>query len=429
MRRLSEKKGKAEAAGEAADARVPKLSYEEAVETVIQRVQPLDAVSMPLLEARGMVLASPVYARWDLPTADNSAMDGYAFRFGGQRPGDVLPVIGTSRAGAPFDGPVPAGEAVKIMTGGVLPPRCDTVVPIEEVEASEAGIRLLDPVKKGRHVRRRSEEIERGQVLAEAGDVLDAVVTACLAAAGITTVIARPAPRVALFSTGDELVEPGSVPGPGQIVNSNSLLLDGLLHEEGCRVLPLDIVRDSRDDLERTIQDALEADLVLSTGGVSVGDHDYVKDVYMRMGAEILFWKVRIKPGKPVLFGFLKDTPFFGLPGNPASSATTFELFVRPALRRLQGQTRLFRPRLRVVLEKEVKGGQSRERFLWGALRGEEGRYFFTPSGRQCSGQNLTMKAAQALLPVAADSETIPAGSEVEVLLLHPPPGQTGWGT
>jgi molybdopterin molybdotransferase len=318
---------------------------------------------------------------------------------------------------------------VKIMTGGVLPPRCDTVVPIEEVDASETGIRLLRPVEKGRHVRRRSEEIERGQVLAEAGDALDAVVTACLAAAGIITVVVRPAPRVALFSTGDELVEPGSVPGPGQIVNSNSLLLDGLLHEEGCRVLPLDIVRDSRDDLERTIQDALEADLVLSTGGVSVGDHDYVKDVYMRMGAEILFWKVRIKPGKPVLFGFLKNTPFFGLPGNPASSATTFELFVRPALRRLQGQARLFRPRLRVALGKEVKGGQKRERFLWGSLRGEEGRYLFTPSGRQCSGQNLTMKAAQALLPVPPDSETIPAGSEVEVLLLHPPPGQTGWGT
>jgi len=429
MRRLSGKKGSAEALDKAAGIQVPKLTYEEAVETVIQRVRPLAEVGLPLLEARGMVLSSPVYARWDLPTANNSAMDGYAFRFGGRRFGDVLPVIGTSRAGAPFDGPVSAGEAVKIMTGGVLPPRCDTVVPIEEVEASEAGIRLLHPVEKGRHVRCRSEEIERGQILAEAGDVLDAVVTACLAAAGITTVTVRPAPRVALFSTGDELVEPGSVPGPGQIVNSNSLLLNGLLYEEGCRVLPLGIVRDSKDDLEKAIQDALEADLVLSTGGVSVGDHDYVKDVYMRMGAEILFWKVRIKPGKPVLFGFLKNTPFFGLPGNPASSATTFELFVRPALRRLQGQTRLFRPRLRVVLEKEVKGGQRRERFLWGALRGEEGRYLFTPSGRQCSGQNLTMKAAQALLPVAADSETIPAGSEVEVLLLHPPPGTTGWRT
>jgi len=315
------------------------------------------------------------------------------------------------------------------MTGGVMPPRCDTVVPIEEVDVAEGKVRLRSAVEKGRHVRRRSEEIERGQVLAEPGDVLDAVVTACLAAAGITAVTVRPAPRVALFSTGDELVEPGSVPGPGQIVNSNSLLLDGLLCEEGCRVMPLGIVRDSREDLERTIAEALEADLVLSTGGVSVGDHDYVKDVYTRLGAEIVFWKVRIKPGKPVLFGLLEGKPFFGLPGNPASSATTFELFVRPALRRLQGQARLFRPRLRVVLEREVKGGQKRERFLWGSLRGEEGRYFFTPSGRQCSGQNLTMRAAQALLPVPVDSEAIPAGSEVEVLLLHPPPGSTGWGT
>lgn len=404
------------------------LTYEEAIGIVIECIRPLPEVTLSLLEARGRVLAAPVYARWDLPTADNSAMDGYTLRFEGQKAGDVLPVIGISTAGAPFDGPVSSGEAVKIMTGGVMPPRCDTVVPKEDVEVLEGGIRLLGKVGRGRHVRRRSEEIERGQVLASAGDVLGPVETACLAAAGITDVTVRPSPRVALFSTGDELVEPGTVPGPGQIVNSNSLLLEGLLREEGCEVLPLGIVPDSRGALEERIREGLRADLLLSTGGVSVGDHDYVKDVYCGLGARIVFWKVKIKPGKPVLFGILEGKTFFGLPGNPASSSTTFELFVRPAIRRLTGRPRIFHPRLRVVLEKGVKGGEKRERFLWGSLRGEGGRYFFTPSGRQCSGQNLTMKAAQALLPVPVASEPMPAGEEVEVIILHPPPGSTRWG-
>ena len=428
MRKVSAGRARSESPAKIRAIPTPKITYREGVESVIQRVRPLVEVTIPILEARGRVLAAPVYACWDLPTADNSAMDGYALRFEGQRPGDILPVTGVSTAGVPFVGPVPAGEAVKIMTGGVIPPRCDTVVPKEEVEVLDRGVRLTAKIEKGRHVRRRSEEIERGQVLATRGDFLGPAEIACLAAAGITEVSVYRTPVVALFSTGDELVDPGTVPGPGQIVNSNALLLDGLLREEGCQVMPLGIVRDSRDDLEAKIREGLRADLILSTGGVSVGDHDYVKDVYKGLGMDIVFWKVRIKPGKPVLFGVLEGKPVFGLPGNPASSGTTFELFVRPALRRLKGQTRVFHPRLRVILEGDVKGGEKRERFLWGSLRSEKGRYLFTPSGRQCSGQNLTMKAAQALLQVPADSEAMPAGSEAEVLLLHTPPGSKGWG-
>lgn len=271
MRGPSEGRSTATGRAESRKIPIPKLTYREAVENVSQRVRPLSEVTLPVLEARNRVLAAPVYALWDLPTADNSAMEGYAFRFAGQQAGDCLPVIGVSTAGEPFVGPVPAGEAVKIMTGGVMPPRCDTVVSREEVEVTDGGIRLTANMEKGRHVRLRSEEIERGQVLAARGDLPGSAETACLAAAGITEVTVHRSPVVALFSTGDELVDTGSVPGPG--------------------------------------------------------------------------------------------------------------------------------------------------------------RYFFTASGRQCSGQNLTMKAAQALLPVPAGSDAMSAGSEAEVVPLHPPLGSTGWGT
>lgn len=403
------------------------LFYEDAIRVVIHSLRPIPPVTMELRYARGKVLAQSLYARWDLPTADNSAMDGYALSLGELRGDSPLPVIGVSSAGSPFTEAASPGKAVKIMTGGLLPPGCDTVVPLEEVETAEDGIRLKSRPVSGQHVRRRGEEIEKGQLLCKPGDVLTPVKIAGLLAAGITEVRVHPAPRVALFSTGDELMEPGAVPGPGQIVNSNLFLLTGLLQEAGCDVIPLGIARDSREMLDQKITEALTADAIISTGGVSVGERDLVKEVYTGRGMETLFWKVRMKPGKPVLYGLLEGKPVFGLPGNPASSATTFELFVRPALRHMMGLTNIFHPRLRVKLATEVRGDRMRQRFLWGSLRGESGSYLFTPSQRQSSGQNRTMQSAEALLPVPIGTDRIAAGAEIEVLLLRPPSGLPEW--
>ncbi len=399
------------------------LSYRDAVEIVLQTVRPLPPVQLPLAEAPGRVLAEAVPARWDLPPADNSAMDGYAFACGGAGEGSELEVAGFVPAGHRFVGSVAAGRAVKIMTGAPLPAGCDTVVPFEEAAEEMGKLRLLRAPKPGQHVRRRGEELRQGEVLLPAGTPIQAGEMGLLAAAGCERVLVHPAPRVALLSTGDELVELGEMPGPGQIVNSNFHLLAARLREEGCAVLPLGIARDNTGDLEQRIGRGLQADLLLSTGGVSVGDRDHVQETLAGFGFELGFWRVSIKPGKPVLFGTVGGTPVFGLPGNPAAAAATFELFVRPALRRLGGFADPLPPRLRATLAAGVDGGEKRQRFIWGALQEAAGRFTFAPSSRQGSGQNRSLQGAQALLPVPGGEGPLAAGDEVEVLLVRLPAG------
>jgi molybdopterin molybdotransferase len=400
------------------------LTYPEAIRIVLQSLQPLLAVDTDLAGALGRVLAAPVQARWDLPPADNSAMDGYAFRFRGQAAGSRLRVAGFIPAGAFGDRPVADGEAVKIMTGAPLPEGCDTVVPIEEVDLDGDQIVFRDSPEALQHVRQRGDEFHAGDPLLPAGTPILSGETGLLAAAGIERVRVHAIPRVALLSTGDELIELGETPGPGQIVNSNFHLLSARLREEGCTVIPLGIARDTVGDLDGKIAQGLKADLLITTGGVSVGDRDLVQETLKRHDFTLGFWKVAIKPGKPVLFGTAEGTPVFGLPGNPAASAATFELFVRPALRRLRGHTDPLPARLRATLAQPVSGGGQRQSFLWGELREQDGRYFFNPSSRQSSGQNRSIQGSQALLPVAVGSGPLAAGEEVEVLLLRLPPGR-----
>ncbi len=401
------------------------LTSDEAVRIILRTVNPLAAVDCTLDDALDKVLAAPVVLGWDLPPADNSAMDGFAFAYVGYAAGAELGVCGYIPAGAQMEGTVPPGTAVRIMTGAPLPSGCDTVVPLEEVTELDGAIRLVRTPEAGQHVRRKGEEMRRGDTVLSQGTPLFAAELGLLAAAGAERVRVHPSPRVALLSTGDELVELGEAPGPGQIVNSNTHLLAARLREEGCEVLSLGIARDNPVELSASLRRGMEADLLISTGGVSAGDRDYVQEVLRDLGFILGFWKVGIKPGKPVLFGTVGERPFFGLPGNPAASAATFELFVRPALRRLSGHADPLHPRLRAALTAPIRGGEKRQRFLWGTLEAEAGRYLFTPSPSQGSGQNRAMQGARALLPVAGGSDGIPAGREVEVLLLRLPPGFT----
>ncbi|WP_020677378.1 gephyrin-like molybdotransferase Glp [Geopsychrobacter electrodiphilus] len=401
------------------------LSYDEAIKLVLKNITPLPAIEKPLEDAGGLVLAETVSARWDLPTADNSAMDGFALHYESLPASRRLPVTGHTYAGHPFAGTIPAGAALRIMTGAPIPAGCDTVVPLEDVSEDAETICLNRELVRGQHVRHAGDEFRNGDLLLAAGTCLWAGEIGLLAAAGISRVRVHPAPRVAILSTGDELVELGEQPGPGQIINSNLHLLTARLREAGAEVIPLGIARDDIDDLDHRLQSGLQADLLLTSGGVSVGDKDQVQDAFIRLGFEKIFWKVAIKPGKPVLFGKIGNKPIFGLPGNPAASAATCEIFTIPALRRLAGHPDPLPPLLSAKLSRQVEGGGKRQAFLWGELQRKGNGYLFHPSIRQGSGQNRSLQGSCALLPIAAGAPDLEAGTRVEVLLMRLPRGRS----
>lgn len=396
------------------------LTYDQALELILAEVVTLSQERVPLLDAANRVLAQSPIARWDLPESDRSMMDGYAFQFSSQTAGSVLQEAGEVFAGHPVDRAVKAGASVRIMTGANLPPGCDTVVPIEEIERSAGQIRLKAVPTAGQFVRKRAEEIEQGMPLLAPGRLLDAGAIGLLVAGGVETVCVHRRPRVAILSTGDELVPHGQRPGPGQLVNSNQPLLTVRLRELGADPLPLGIASDEMPALNQALEQLEGVDVLLTTGGVSVGDRDLVMDALLEKGFQKIFWKVQVKPGKPLLFGRLGQTLVFGLPGNPAATATTAELFVAPALRRMSGLRHCQAPRLPVRLTDTARGDAKRLTFLPGQLDYRDGSYRFTPHRGINSGQHRGYAETRALLPIPAGVE-LPADTEVELLLLGMP--------
>lgn len=395
------------------------LSYDDALQRVINSTTALEPVEMPMPEATGLVLAESVTARWDMPRCDNAAMDGFAVNAPLPDMQSGAPIIGASYAGQPLAGEVMPGQAVRITTGANLPTGANSVVPIEDVEEQVERIVCKKSPQRGQHVRYRGEEYQAGEILAEQGTRLRAGAIALLASAGVEQVRVYPRLRVAVISTGDELVELGSTPGPGQIINSNVQFLKARLYECGCTPICLGIGADDSQALGQLIGQALDADLIISTGGVSVGEKDQVQATLDNHAFEKIFWKVAIKPGKPLLYGRLSNKPFFGLPGNPAATAATFELFVKPALKRLAGHAEVLPAKRLATLTHEVTGGGSRQAFLWCTLQWEKDGYQLTVSPRQGSGQNRCLMARDALLPVPTDVKSFNRGQQVEVLLIE----------
>jgi molybdopterin molybdotransferase len=393
------------------------LSYDQALQQVLETVAPLPPRNLPLAEAVGLVLADPAGACWDMPLSDNSAMDGFALA-GATGSGTSYQVIGAAYAGHPFAGRLAPGEAIRITTGAPVPAGAVSVVPQEETDDRGDRVLLQEPPAAGSHIRFRGEEFSRGETLLPAGTRLSAGGIGLLASAGVSEVSIHPRPRVAIFSTGDELVELGQQPGPGQIVNSNLQLLAARLRECGCEPLPLGVGKDTPGALEAILRRAVTADLVLTTGGVSVGAKDLVQDALNGFGFQRKFWKVAIRPGKPVLFGLLGGKPCFGLPGNPAATAATFELFVKPALRKLAGDSDPIPGRRQAVLQNDIECGGNRQAFLWSRVEWRGNGYQVSVPQRQGSGQNRSIQGANALLAAPIGREQLAAGETVEILML-----------
>jgi len=394
------------------------ISYAEALQKVLDAVSPLAPVEKALADATGLVLAAPAIARWDMPRCDNSAMDGFAISGVPEKTETDFAIIGNSYAGHPFADRVLPGQATRITTGATLPDGADTVVPIEDVIVRNGCVRLTKRPKVGQHVRYQGEEFLKGNVLADKGKTLHAGTIALLASAGIERCKVFPRPRVAVISTGDELVELGQAPKPGQIVNSNQYFLKTRLMECGFSLATVGTASDDLGKLAQLFEQALDADMIISTGGVSVGEKDLLQQALEKQRFRKIFWKVAIKPGKPLLFGILENRPYFGLPGNPGATAATFELFAKPALKSLAGQADILPEKRRARLTHNVTGDSKRLALLWCRLEWDGNSYQVTVSKGQSSGQNHCLADANAILPVVAGIEKLEAGTDVEVFMI-----------
>jgi molybdopterin molybdotransferase len=396
------------------------LSVDEALDRILARVRPLAPISMDLLDALGATLAEDVVADRDVPPFRNSAMDGYAVRAADVGTAPVtLRVIGEIAAGSVPAGTIRAGEAMRIMTGAPLPDGSDTIVRVEDTDNRTDTVTITAATKPGTSVRAAGEDLRRGETVLRTGTVLRAAEIGVLATLGRMSVTVVPAARVAVLSTGDELVELDAPLGPGQIRDANRYSLASAARAMGATPIPLGIVRDTADDLRRALRDAAaRADVIVTSGGVSVGDHDHVKPVVDELGS-MDFWSIAIRPGRPLAFGEIEGTLIFGLPGNPVSSLLGFELFVRPALLKMAGRRLLHRPRVTATLDDTLDTPPGLRFFARGMYDPQAGTVRTT--GPQGSGILRSMALANAFIDVPETIQHLDRGATVTVIRTDQP--------
>lgn len=406
------------------------VPVDAALARVLDAVCPLPPIELPLLDALGAVTAVTIHATEDVPPFTNSAMDGFAVRArdtrGASRGTPVpLAVVGAIAAGEAARAPVGPGQAVRIMTGAPMPAGADAVVRFEETAGDYSGtdvVRIRHPVAVRENVRLAGEDLRAGEAAIPAGTLLNAPHAGLLAALGQTSVRVHRQPRVAILSTGNELVGADGETGAGRIRDSNSTTLSALVIEAAGRPLALGAVRDEMDELRlalrRTVAE-FQPDLILTSGGVSVGDYDMVKDALQAEG-RIAIWQVRMKPGKALAFGVVAGVPLLGLPGNPVAAAISFLQFGRPAIRRMRGHADVTLPTVSAVVTEAVANRGQRRHYVRTRLsRDREGRAIATPVGEQGAGILSSLAMADGLLVVPEDQADVPAGSRVTVQLLR----------
>jgi molybdopterin molybdotransferase len=392
------------------------LSIPEAFALMMPGFAPLGREDVPLLEAVGRIAAADVYAPRDLPGFDHSAMDGYAVRLAEIEVGRPLPVSAEIRAGGQSQ-PLAAGTAARIFTGAPLPGGADTVVIQENARASGGGIAFAALPARGANVRTRGYDVKAGEVIVRAGGPLAPGEIAILAASGCRMVAVQRRPRVAILPTGDELRALGAPLPPYAIYESNTYGLAAAIAQLGCIAEPQPIARDQLDELRLRLRAALEADVLLTIGGVSVGEYDFVARALRELGVAIEFHKVAIKPGKPLLFGRYGERPIVGLPGNPISALVVFEVFVQPCLQRMLGHARPYPELLSVTLAEDFGHAPGRTEFLRGQLRRQGDLIVAHLHRRQDSGAMSSLLGQPALVIVPAEAARVEAGTKLPALV------------
>jgi molybdopterin molybdotransferase len=391
------------------------ISIDEGRRRVLEAVRPLAAEDVPLGGALGRVLAENLESSIDVPPFDSSALDGFAVIAG---PRAELEVIGESRAGHPIAERLRPGAAIRISTGAVIPAGTTAVVPVERSGAGANGRVRVDASREGDNIRRAGEDVPAGRVVLRKGTVLGPAELGVAASLGRGSLVCSRRPRVAVLATGDELTEPGEALAAGRIYSSNAWALAAQVERAGALVVGRETVRDRADDTRAALARALDAaDVVIVSGGVSVGPHDHVKPALADLGAEERFWGVRLRPGKPTWFGTRAETLAFGLPGNPVSAMVTFQLFVRPGLAALQGADPSA-TRAQATLDVAVPRNPKREEAVRVRLQGAGDGWHATPTGPQGSHVLTSMLGADALARIEQGEGTVEAGERVEIELL-----------
>lgn len=407
------------------------LSVHEARERILSHFQPVTTETLSAAESLNRVLAQDIVALDDLPPFDNSSMDGFAIRTMDVAEANLasprtLRVVADIPAGSSPTVSLAPGEAARIMTGAPIPPGADAVIPVEETDFQDRAAGAPPPPEvtafksrnQGENIRLRGADVQAGETVLRQGRILKPQDIALLASLGYSTVDLFRKPRVALFSTGDELLDANQPLEPGKIRDSNSHMLAGLIESVGAEVEKLGTAKDNFESVKEVLDKTsmLEVDLILSSAGVSVGAFDYVKSVIESNG-KMDFWRVNMRPGKPLAFGQYNGIPLIGLPGNPVSAFVGFEVFVRAALGRLAGLTEGGRPVVRARCEEEINS-DGRESYLRASVREENGSLVARLTGHQGSGNLLSLVQADALLIIPAGVKCVPAGQEVEAWLL-----------
>ena len=400
------------------------IAVEEAIHRILDQIHPLGKERLNILQSLGRVLGEDIIAPRNIPPWHNSAMDGYAVRWqdiqnASSKKGVVLTVLADLPAGRIFRGEVNPGEAVRIMTGAPLPQGADTVVQVEDTEKAGDQVKILAAPEKGKNIRQAGEDVTAGERILEEGNLLRPAHIGLLASMQRSLASVYQAPRVAILSTGDELLEIDEPWEEGKIVNSNSYSLAAQVLECGALPLQLGIARDKPGDLSAKIQQGLTADILVTSGGVSVGDYDLVKGMLQELG-KMNFWKVAMRPGQPLAFGEVFGKPLFGLPGNPVSSMVSFEQFVRPSILKMAGHRNLFRATVKARLGENIEKKAGLIHFIRCRLVHEGELIYAWTTGEQGSGILSSMVKAQGLIVLPPEENLARAGQEVNVILLDP---------
>lgn len=395
------------------------LPFTQAIENMLSQIAPVtEMLTLDITQAMNYVLAQNIASPLNVPNHDNSAMDGYAFALDSLHQSKTLTLVGRSMAGAPYEGTCKLGECVRIMTGAKMPTDCDSVEMQENVQASDNDITFLKEKELGSHVRKAGEDIQSGQKVLTKGHKLSAVDIGILASLGISEVCVYRKLTVALIATGDELKLPGQSLNSGDIYESNSFVLRGMLEKLHVDVIDFGVIEDDFDAIKSAFISAdAQADAVISSGGVSVGDADYTKTVLDELG-EIGFWKIAMKPGKPFAFGKLPNSVFFGLPGNPVSALVTFHQLALIALTKMQNAQQLKRTQLQVKCTSDLRKSPGRMDFQRGVLSvNEQGENVVASTGSQGSGILSSLAQANCFIVLASEQGRVSAGEIVTVQL------------